>query len=238
MRGWPRAALAVLATAVLTTAVLATAVLTASPAGAQPRVDARLVEAIGWYTGVAGTVDDPKARALIDAAAGDGDVLARMWVARALSRGRLGYPRDEARARVMAGFLVDAVRRQAGQGSTEAVFLMGTAHDEGLGVEEDPAAAFEWFQKAASAGHTLAEHNIGNAYAAGRGVARDDAAAIAWWTKAALKGDAVPQLRLGEAYEQGKGTAVDLAAARRWYGASAARGNTAATAALQRLGGG
>lgn len=204
---------------------------------AQPRVDARLVEAIGWYTGVAGRVDDAKARGLIDAAASDGDVLARMWVARAYSRGRLGYPRDEAKARAIAGLLVDAVRRQAGQGAVEAVFLMGTAYDEGLGVTEDPSQAFTWFQKAAADGHTLAEHNIGNAYAAGRGVTRDEAAAITWWTKAGLKGDAVPQLRLGEAYERGTGTPADLTEARRWYAAAAARGNAAAAAALQRLGG-
>ena len=68
-------------------------------ADAQPRQDPRVLEAIGWYTGTAGRVDDAKARALIDAAATDGDVLARMWLARAWSRGRLGYPRDEARAR-------------------------------------------------------------------------------------------------------------------------------------------
>ena len=213
------------------------AVTTGSVATAQPRVDARLVEAIGWYTGVAGRVDDPKARALIDAASADGDVLARMWVARAYSRGRLGYRRDEAKARAIALLLVDAVRRQAGLGSREAVFLMGTAYDEALGVAEDPAVAFAWFQKAAAAGHTLAEHNIGNAYAAGRGVERDPAAAVTWWTKAALKGDAVPQLRLGEAYEQGKGVTVDLAESKRWYAAAAARGNAAATAAFQRLGG-
>lgn len=204
---------------------------------AQPRVDARLVEAIGWYTGVAGRVDDPKARALIDAAAADGDVLARMWVARAYSRGRLGYPRDEAKARAIATLLVDAVRRQAGLGSIEAVFLMGTAYDETLGVAEDPTIAFTWFQKAAAAGHTLAEHNLGNAYAAGRGVTQDLAAAVTWWTKAALKGDAVPQLRLGEAYEKGKGVTVDLAEAKRWYAAAAARGNAAATVALQKLAG-
>ena len=210
--------------------------LAGAGARAQPRLNPRVAEAIGWYTGVAGRVDDPKARALIDAAATDGDVLARMWVARAYSRGRLGYPRDESKAQAIATLLVEAVRRQAGQGSIEASFLMGTAFDEGLGVSEHPATALEWFQKAAAGGHTLAEHNLGNAYAAGRGVARDALAAVGWWTKAALKGDAVPQVRLGEAYEQGKGVAVDLSAARRWYGEAAARGNAAATAALQRLG--
>ena len=206
-------------------------------AHAQPRVEPRVVEAIGWYTGVAGRVDDARARALIDAAATDGDVLARMWVARAYSRGRLGYPRDQGQARAIATLLVDDVGRQAQQGSVEAVFLMGTAYDEGLGVAEDAAVALQWFRTAAADGHTLAEHNLGNAYAAGRGVAPDLSAAVEWWTRAARKGDAVTQLRLGEAYEQGRGVPVDLSTAKRWYGDAAARGNAAAAAALQRLAG-
>ncbi len=204
---------------------------------AQPRVDARLVEAIGWYTGVAGRVDDAAARRLVDAAAADGDILSRMWVARAYSRGRLGYPRDDTRARSIAEQVVGAVQKQAAAGVVDAVFLMGTAYDEGLGVAEDPAAAVDWFRKAAAAEHTLAEHNLGNAYAAGRGVPADPAAAIVWWTKAALKGDAVPQLRLGEAYERGIGVPPDMTEAKRWYAAAAARGNAAATAAMTRLAG-
>ena len=184
-------------------AVLLVAV--ATPAIAQPAADLRLVEAIGWYTGTRGLVDDAKARTLIETAAFEGNVLARMWLARMYSRGRIGYPTDPGRAHAIADQLIDAVRRQAVAGTVEAMFLMGTACDEGLGVPEDPALAFEWFTKAATTGHTLAEHNLGNAYAAGRGVAADLAQAIAWWLKAALKGDAVPQLRLGEAYEAGRG---------------------------------
>jgi len=206
------------------------------PAAAQPPADTRLVEAITWYTGTAGTVDDARARALIERAAGDGDVLARMWLARAWSRGRLGFPRDDARARAMAEQLVSAVARQAERGNVEAQFLMGRAIDEGLGVTEDPATAVGWFERAAAAGHTLAEHNLGNACAGGRGVAADPAAAVRWWTKAAVKGDAVTQLRLGESYERGVGVARDLALARRWYAEAAARGNAAARAALERLG--
>jgi uncharacterized protein len=215
---------------------VALVVLLAPTAAAQPPTDTRVIEAIGWYTGTAGRVDDPRARALIEAAATSGDVLARMWLARAWSRGRLGYPRDDGKAQAIAEQLVGAVRRQADLGVVEAQFLMGTAHDEGLGVAEDPAVAFTWFQKAAAAGHTLAEHNIGNAYAAGRGVVADPAAAVMWWTRAALKGDAVPQLRLGEAYERGTGVAADRAQARRWYADAAARGNAAAKVALERLG--
>ena len=67
----------------------------AAPAIAQPAADLRLVEAIGWYTGTRGLVDDARARTLIEAAAFEGNVLARMWLARMYSRGRLGYPTDQ-----------------------------------------------------------------------------------------------------------------------------------------------
>lgn len=211
-------------------------VLGAGGAHAQGPVDARLAEAIGWYTGTAGRVDDARARTLIEGAAADGDVLAHMWIARAWSRGRLGYARDDVRARQVAVLVIEAVRRQAERGVAEAQFLIGTACDEGLGMPEDPALALEWFHKAAAAGHVLAAHNIGNAYASGRGVSADAAAAVRWWLTAATRGDAVPQLRLGEAYEHGTGVHADRAAARHWYSAAAARGNKAAAQALERLG--
>ncbi len=211
--------------------------LTTTPRDA-PRVDPRLVDAIGWYTGTAGKVDDPRARVLVEAAARDGDVLGRMWLARAYSRGRMGLPRDEARAKAMAAIVLDAVRRQADRGSAEAQFLVGTALDEGLGVPEDPAAALEWFRRAAAQDHTLAQHNLGNAFAAGRGVTADAAEAVRWWLKAGEKGDAVVQLRLGESYERGTGVPRDPAQARRWYTDAAGRGNAQAKAALERLGGG
>jgi uncharacterized protein len=219
-------------------ACVTVALLTAVPASAQPVADLRLVEAIGWYTGTRGLVDEAKARTLIETAAFEGNVLARMWLARMYSRGRMGYPRDEGKARAIAEQLVDAVQRQAAAGTVEAVFLMGTAYDEGLGVAEDAAVAVAWFSKAAAAAHTLAEHNLGNAYAAGRGVAADPAQAAAWWLKAATKGDAVPQLRLGEAYEAGRGVAKNLDEARRWYAEAALRGNADAAAAVKRLAGG
>lgn len=210
----------------------------ASVQDAAPRVDPRLVDAIGWYTGTAGKVDDPRARVLVEAAARDGDVLGRMWLARAYSRGRMGLPRDEARAKAMAAIVLDAVRRQADRGSAEAQFLVGTALDEGLGVPEDPAAALEWFRRAAAQDHTLAQHNLGNAFAAGRGVTADAAEAVRWWLKAGEKGDAVVQQRLGESYERGTGVPRDPAQARRWYTDAAGRGNAQAKAALERLGGG
>ena len=206
-----------------------------SPAPAEP--DPALVEAIDWYTGVAGTVDDARARDLLEQAVDRGGVLSLMWLARVHSTGRMGFPRDEERARSIAAAVIAEVERAAEAGVLEAVFLMGTAYDEGLGKPVDPVEAAAWHRRAAERGHVLGAHNLGNQYAAGRGVEEDHALAAEWWLSAAERGDAITQLRLGEAYEAGRGVPLDLERAREWYGRAATAGNAQAREALERLGG-
>lgn len=87
--------------------------------------DPRLSAAIGWYTGTAGHVDDGRAHELLLDAAASGDAVSRMWLARCYSTGRMGFPRDQARARQVAADVIDAVRARADRGEVEAVFLMG-----------------------------------------------------------------------------------------------------------------
>ena len=206
-----------------------------SPAPAQP--DPALLEAVDWYTGVAGTVDDVRARELLEQAVERGGPLARMWLARVHSTGRMGFPRDEERARTIAAEIIAKVERAAEAGVLEAVFLMGTAYDEGLDKPVDPVRAAAWHRRAAERGHVLGAHNLGNQYAAGRGVPEDHALAAEWWLRAAERGDAITQLRLGEAYEAGRGVPLDPERAREWYGRAAAAGNAQAREALERLGG-
>ncbi len=198
--------------------------------------DPTLLEAIDWYTGVAGAVDDVRARELLEDVVAGGDPLAVMWLARVHSTGRMGFPRDEERARDLAESVIREVQRAAESGVLEAVFLMGTAYDEGLGKPVDPVMAASWHRRAAQRGHVLGAHVLGNAYSSGRGVEEDPALAVEWWTVAAEEGDAIPQLRLGEAYEAGRGVARDMERAREWYERAAAAGNRQARDALERLG--
>jgi len=169
-------------------------------------------------------------------AAADEDPISRMWLARCYSTGRMGFERDPGRARAMAADIVATIRDLASHGEAEALFLMGTAYDEALGVVEDPAEAAAWYRRAADAGHVLAAHNMGNLHAAGRGVRQSDEQAVAWWRKAAEQGDAIPMLRLGTMYEEGRGVPRDLEQAKAWYARAASRGNAQAKAALARLG--
>ena len=193
-----------------------------------------LLEAVDWYTGVAGAVDDERARELLEEAVAGGG-LATMWLARVHSTGRMGFPRDEERARRLAGSVVREVQRAAESGVLEAVFLMGTAYDEGLGRPVDAERAAVWHRRAAERGHVLGAHVLGNQYAEGRGVAEDPALAVEWWTRAAEEGDAITQLRLGEAYEAGRGVEQDRDRALDWYGRASRAGNQQASEALARL---
>ena len=197
---------------------------------------ATLLEAIDWYTGVAGSVDDERAKALLEEAVEEGDPLSIMWLARVHSRGRMGFPQDTARARSLAGGVIDDVEALAQDGAVEAVFLMGTAFDEGLGRPMDPAQAALWHRRAAEQGHVLGSHNLGNQLSAGRGIVENPEEAVRWWRVAADQGDAITQLRLGEAYEAGRGVTASPDSALMWYGRSAEAGNASAQEALERLG--
>ncbi len=199
-------------------------------------VDPKLAESVGWYTGTAGRVDNARAKQLLLEAAEDGDPISGMWIARVYSRGRMNFVRDEAQARAIASELIERIESLAENRVAEAVFLMGTAYDEGLGKPANIETAVQWYRRAADLGHGLARHNLGNVYFEGRGVVQNDSLAVRWWTMAANEGDAIPQLRLGTMYEEGRGVGRDLSEARRWYGLAAERGNADARAALERLG--
>jgi len=216
--------------------VAAGAALPALPdAVASQQTDSLLLQSVAWYTGVAGRVDNERAAELLREAAADDDPVSLMWIARVHSRGRMGFDEDPERARAIAARVLPHVAELAERGEAEALFLMGTAYAEGLGVESDPAEAVVWYRRAADQENVLAQHNLGNVYFSGEGVAQNDSLAVAWWLKAANQGDAIPALRLGAMYEEGRGVARDLAEAMRWYRESASRGNVAAREALRRL---
>ena len=158
-----------------------------SPAPAEPHP--ALLEAVDWYTGVAGTVDDARARELLELAVAREGPLALMWLAHVHSTGRMGFASDEERAGAIAAQVIDEVERAAEAGVLEAVFLMGTAYDEGLGKPVDPVQAAAWHRRAGGRGHVLGAHNLGNAYEAGRGVTRDLERAREWYGRAAAAGN-------------------------------------------------
>jgi len=199
-------------------------------------INSDLSEAIGWYTGAAGFVDDERAKNLLEQAAATQDTLAVMWIARVHSTGRMGFEENRELAQQVASSVIQEVERLAIDKNAEAMFLMGTAYAEGLGKPIDHEMAAYWYERAAQMGNMLAQHNMGNIYESGTGVPQNDSLAVNWWQKAAEQGDAIPQFRFAVMLEEGRGIDPDLEEAMRWYEESARRGYIQGQAALDRLG--
>ena len=190
-----------------------------------PSLNRNLATAIDYYTGEAGIVDDLIAREYLEIAVSERDVLALMWLARVYSTGRMGFPKDSERAFSIARLIIDEVAERAADGEPEALFLMGTAYAEALGVNANLLKSAEFYRKAAEMNHTLAMHNLGNIFGDGIGVEKDLYRASLWWRRAAQNGDTIPMLRLAELYFSGKGVVKDVPQACFWIKQSSMRGN-------------
>lgn len=81
------------------------------------------------------------------------------------------------------GFL----RRASEAGSAIAASLLGSMHDEGIGVSKNPNLAVAFFRRAAALGDDEALLQLGRAFALGVGVPEDRRQALDWYTKASRR---------------------------------------------------
>ncbi|MGE0483261.1 MAG: SPOR domain-containing protein [Gammaproteobacteria bacterium] len=197
--------------------------------------------------------------------AGAAPLLATLLLAAAAAR---GAEPPAAAARVLGGLATGeydaaliALETAAGTGDRLAARWLGDAYHAGRGVTRDPAAALDWWRRAAAAGDREAAFNAGllllrdgrhaeGVELLGEAAATDDALACfvlgTWYARAAddararsllecaaQQGYAPAQYNLAHLLTQGE--TPDLTAARRWYGAAAPTFAPAA-AALAALG--
>ncbi len=203
-------------------------VLPNTAAAAESAALAMLQEAIGWYAPQNGQTDYARARRLFAQAAQSGQPLAVMWLARSYVAGRVGFAKDVERAQELARRVIQEIRRLARNGDREALFLLGSAYNDGLAVTQDDEQAVSWYRKAADQGHRTAQLNLGWMYENGRGVAQSDREAVKWYRMAADQGYAAAQNNLGLAYQNGRGVAQSDREAVKWYRKAADQGYAAA----------
>ena len=101
-------------------------------------------------------------------------------------------------------------------GDAKAQYYLGLLHGHGCGVPKNPAAAADWFRKAAEQGMAEAQVERGHLYRRGEGVPRDDLKAVDWWQKAADQGDTFAQSSLAGMYLDGNGVEKSLIQAYKW----------------------
>ena len=87
----------------------------------------------------------------------------------------------------------------ASRGVPYAQYELGRACEIGEGVPRDPAAAAQWYRKAAEAGNADAQYNLAMMLDAGEGVPQDPTEARKWFAKAAETVPSRPELSEAEA---------------------------------------
>lgn len=80
---------------------------------------------------------------------------------------------------------VPALRLLAANGSAEAQYMLGHAHEWGRGAEQDYGLAADWYRRSSAAGDPLAPLALAEMAEAGKGGAPDLAQAWAWYGLAA-----------------------------------------------------
>jgi tetratricopeptide (TPR) repeat protein len=129
----------------------------------------------------------------------------------------------------------DTWEQLARNGDTEAQFVLGLLHNDGVGVPLDYEKAFFWYQKAAQHNHVDAQYNLAHLYLSGNGVKKDLTQAIHWWHKAAENGHVRAQYNLGFAYFRGIGIQQDPQQALNWMRKAAKRNDARAVKLLKLL---
>ncbi len=186
--------------------------------------DSGLARGIDLYTGKGGTFDPKGAGKIFQRAAGDGDPMGEMWLARSIFKGRCGFRAEPERAKLMAKRVLKQVGSAADQGDPAAAFLLGSAYEEGLGVKKDPAKAVGFYRASCDGRFPLGCYNLAGMFKMGKGTERDDSRAAELYFKACDAGSIFGCNNLGLLYEAGIGVQRNETRAAELYSKACAAG--------------
>lgn len=111
--------------------------------------------------------------------------------------------------------MIADLRLRAAQGDTEAQYRLGEAYFHGSGVDQDLAAAFDWYQESANHGNPRGLSGLANMYYLGRGVPQNYVQAAKLFQIAANGGEPHGENGLALTYVSGRGVPQDYSAAYR-----------------------
>jgi TPR repeat protein len=106
---------------------------------------------------------------------------------------------------------------RGGKGATKAMIAVGHGYERGSGVLQNPVAAFQAFERAATAGDVDGHWEMGRVLENGVGCEADVATAVTWYAKAATAGHQDALRRCYDIYHAGAGSvSVNPALAFKW----------------------
>jgi uncharacterized protein len=114
----------------------------------------------------------------------------------------------------------------AKQGDPKAQRVIGAMYADGLGVDQDYAAAAKWYQLAVDQNYAPAMADLGDLYFYGNGVGQNQATAIKWYRRGAERGDPEAEYDYGLIFHDGSaGQKQNFDAAMKWFLRAAAQGD-------------
>ncbi len=129
---------------------------------------------------------------------------------------------------------VAALEAAATGGDAAAQYKLALAYENGDGVPQDAAKAFEWCKKSADQGNAEAETELGVMYRLGGGVEENKRLAVEWYEKASRQANAIAMFNLGTAYYNGDGVEIDDSVSYAWFVLAKEAGEPQAVAAVAR----
>jgi TPR repeat protein/S1-C subfamily serine protease len=117
----------------------------------------------------------------------------------------------------------------AKQGDPKSQHILAEMYADGLGVDQDYAAALKWNKLSAEQDYAPAMADLGDLYYYGNGVHEDQAEALKWYQKGAEKGDPAAEYAYGLLFHDGSaGLKQDFGTAFNWFLRAAAQGDAEA----------
>lgn len=137
----------------------------------------------------------------------------------------------------------EELKAEADKGEAKAMYVLGWAYDEGVGVAENDRTAKDWYQKSSEGLAKLANNGgdvdamlaLGELFMEGDGVAKDKKAGAEWFRKASDAGSVEGTFQLGKCYEDGDGVPKDKVKAAELFKAAADKGHRKAKKELREL---
>ncbi len=120
----------------------------------------------------------------------------------------------------------------ADEGDADAQWRVGVMYDDGNGVAENDALAFEYTRSSAMQGNSDGQWRLGILYEYGRGVKSDDVMAAVYYTLSAEQGNTSGLYFLGFMYRHGRGVQKDVDRAIDCYRRAAEKGNASSASTL------
>lgn len=112
---------------------------------------------------------------------------------------------------------IQFLKSAAAAGDRRALFELGTAYEQGVGVSKNISTAISYYEKSSALGYGRSDYNLAKIYEKGIGVPKNPEKAATLYKNAIAKDYPRANVNLGRLYEKGIGVPQNLKLAHAYY---------------------